>query len=51
MFINKPKWCWNVYTALLQNESAKFHLLFKATMSTKLVVLFEVSCGSPAPST
>lgn len=50
MFINKlHKWCWNVYTTLLQNESAKFHLLFKETMSTKLVLLFEVS-GSPSPS-
>lgn len=42
VFINKlHKWCWNVYTTLLQNESAKFHLLFKETVSTKLVI-FEV---------
>lgn len=26
------------------NESAEFHLLFKETVSTKLVLLSEVSC-------
>lgn len=31
---------------MLQSESAKFHLLFKETVSTKLVLLFEVGCGS-----
>lgn len=32
------------YTTLLQNESAKFHLLFKEMVLTKLVLLSEVSC-------
>lgn len=44
MFINKlSKWCWNVYTTLLQNESAEFHLLFKETVSAKSELLFQVN--------
>lgn len=45
MFINKQVMLKCLH-CLAPNESAKFHLLFKETMSTKLVVLFEVSCGS-----